>query len=54
VIVGVTFSVAERIARVLRPSVLQFFTRVVGLLLAAIAVQLITDGVLSIVDAHRA
>jgi multiple antibiotic resistance protein len=51
--VGVTFALAERVARVLRPSVLQFFTRVVGLLLAAIAVQLVTDGVIAIVDAHR-
>jgi small neutral amino acid transporter SnatA (MarC family) len=36
---------AARIARLLHPSVIQLLTRVLGLLLAAIAVQFIVDAV---------
>jgi multiple antibiotic resistance protein len=43
--VGAALLVAERVTRAVRPSVIGFVTRVFGLLLAAIAVQLIVDGV---------
>ena len=43
--VGVTLLVAERLTRTLRPAILSFLTRVFGLLLSAIAVQLVVDGV---------
>jgi multiple antibiotic resistance protein len=52
VVVGVTLLVAERVASAIRPSIVHFLTRVVGLLLAAIAVQLVTDGVLGIIDSQ--
>ena len=43
--VGVALLVAERVTRAVRPSIISFLTRVFGLLLAAIAVQLVVDGV---------
>jgi multiple antibiotic resistance protein len=46
--VGVALLVAERITRATSPSVLAFLTRVFGLLLSAIAVQLVVDGVRSL------
>jgi multiple antibiotic resistance protein len=45
VVVAVGLLLADRIARVLHPSVVQLLTRVLGLLLAAIAVQFIVDAV---------
>jgi multiple antibiotic resistance protein len=45
VVVAVGLMLADRIARVLHPSVVQLLTRVLGLLLAAIAVQFIVDAV---------
>ena len=48
VIVAIGLLLADRIARVLRPSAIQLLTRVLGLLLAAIAVQLIVDAVKTI------
>ena len=43
--VGVALLVAERVTRTVRPSIISFLTRVFGLLLSAIAVQLVVDGV---------
>jgi multiple antibiotic resistance protein len=43
--VGLTLLLAERLTRALRPSILAFLTRVFGLMLAAIAVQLVVNGV---------
>jgi multiple antibiotic resistance protein len=43
--VGVALLVAERVTRAVRPSIISFLTRVFGLLLSAIAVQLVVDGV---------
>ena len=40
--------VAERVTRATSPAVLSFLTRVFGLLLSAIAVQLVVDGVRSL------
>ena len=45
VVVAVGLMLAARIARLLHPSVIQLLTRVLGLLLAAIAVQFIVDAV---------
>jgi MarC family membrane protein len=45
VVVAVGLMLAGRIARLLRPSVIQLLTRVLGLLLSAIAVQFIVDAV---------
>jgi len=45
IVVAVGLMLADRIARVLRPSVIQLLTRVLGLLLSAIAVQFIVDAV---------
>src|SRR4051812_3106559 len=45
VCVGATLLLAERLTRTLRPSILAFLTRVFGLLLSAIAVQLVVNGV---------
>ena len=42
---------ANIITRVLKPVVAQFLIRVLGLLLAAIAVQLVIDGVRAVVKA---
>jgi multiple antibiotic resistance protein len=46
--VGVALIVAERVTRATSPAVLSFLTRVFGLLLSAIAVQLVVDGVRSL------
>ncbi len=45
VVVAIGLMLADQIARLLRPSVIQLLTRVLGLLLAAIAVQFIVDAV---------
>ena len=45
VVVAVGLMLATRIARLLHPSVIQLLTRVLGLLLAAIAVQFVVDAV---------
>jgi multiple antibiotic resistance protein len=47
--VGLTLLVAERVGRVLPASLISFLTRVFGLLLSAIAVQLVVDGVRGLV-----
>jgi MarC family membrane protein len=44
-VVGLALLVAERLTRVLGPTVFSFLTRVFGLLLSAIAVQLVVNGV---------
>ena len=49
-VVWVGLATAERLARVLPESVVAFLTRVFGLLLSAIAVQLVVDGVQSLAD----
>jgi multiple antibiotic resistance protein len=46
--VGAALIVAERVTRATSPAVLSFLTRVFGLLLSAIAVQLVVDGVRSL------
>jgi multiple antibiotic resistance protein len=46
--VGVALLVADRVTRTVRPSVIAFLTRVFGLLLSAIAVQLVIDGVTAV------
>ena len=46
--VGAALLVAERITRAVSPGILSFLTRVFGLLLSAIAVQLVVDGVRSL------
>jgi multiple antibiotic resistance protein len=46
--VGVALIVAERVTRATSPAILSFLTRVFGLLLSAIAVQLVVDGVRSL------
>jgi len=45
VAVFVSLLLAERLGRVLPPSLIGFLTRVFGLLLSAIGVQLVVDGV---------
>jgi multiple antibiotic resistance protein len=44
-VVGLGMAAAERLARVLPESLIHFLTRVFGLLLSAIAVQLVVNGV---------
>jgi len=44
-VVGVVLLAAERLSRTLPASLISFLTRVLGLLLSAIAVQLVVDGV---------
>jgi multiple antibiotic resistance protein len=44
-VVAIGLLLADQIARLLRPSVIQLLTRVLGLLLSAIAVQFIIDAV---------
>src|SRR5256714_3531835 len=51
VVVAIGLLLADQIARLLRPSAIQLLTRVLGLLLSAIAVQFIVDAV-RIVVAH--
>jgi multiple antibiotic resistance protein len=46
--VGAALIVAERVTRATSPAILAFLTRVFGLLLSAIAVQLVVDGVRSL------
>src|SRR5947209_17681436 len=46
--VGVLLVVAERVTRATSPAILSFLTRVFGLLLSAIAVQLVVNGVRSL------
>lgn len=50
-VVGAALLAAERLSRVVAPSVVQLLTRVLGLLLSAIAVQLVVDGVRGLVRA---
>jgi multiple antibiotic resistance protein len=45
VVVALGLMLADRVARLIHPSVIQLLTRVLGLLLAAIAVQFIVDAV---------
>ncbi len=45
IVVAVGLLLADRIARFIRPSIIQLVTRVLGLLLSAIAVQFIVDAV---------
>jgi len=45
VVVAAGLMLAAQIARLLRPSVIQLLTRVLGLLLSAIAVQFVVDAV---------
>jgi multiple antibiotic resistance protein len=49
VVVGVVMLAAERLSRVIPGSLIHFLTRVFGLLLSAIAVQLVVNGVRGIV-----
>jgi multiple antibiotic resistance protein len=51
VVVLVGLLVADQINRILKPVVAQFVIRVLGLLLAAIAVQLVIDGIRAVVRA---
>jgi MarC family membrane protein len=44
-VVGIGMAVAERLSRVVPESLIHFLTRVFGLLLSAIAVQLVVNGV---------
>ena len=44
-VVGVALLAAERVSRSLSPALISFLTRVFGLLLSAIAVQLVVDGI---------
>ena len=46
--VGICLLLAERVTHTVSPSILSFFTRVFGLLLSAIAVQLVVNGVRSL------
>lgn len=46
--VGAALILAERVTRATSPAILAFLTRVFGLLLSAIAVQLVVDGVRSL------
>ena len=46
--VGGALIIAERVTRATSPAILSFLTRVFGLLLSAIAVQLVVDGVRSL------
>ena len=48
VCVGLALLVAERLTRLLGPTIFSFLTRVFGLLLSAIAVQLVVNGVRSL------
>ena len=46
--VGLALLVAERLTRSLNPAFFSFLTRVFGLLLSAIAVQLVVNGVVGL------
>lgn len=54
VAIAVALLAAGAIARVMRPAMVQLLTRLLGLLLAAIAVQLVVDGIAVIVGAGSA
>lgn len=45
IVVGLTLLIAERVSRSLSTALISFLTRVFGLLLSAIAVQLVVDGI---------
>lgn len=45
VVVGIGMGIAERVSRVIPESLIHFLTRVFGLLLSAIAVQLVVNGI---------
>ena len=47
-VVGTALLLADRLARVVRTSIVHFLTRVLGVLLSAVAVQLVVDGVRSL------
>lgn len=49
IVVAVGLLIADRIAKLLPPSAIQFTTRVLGLLLASFAVQLVVDAVRALV-----
>ena len=49
-VLGASLLLAERLARLVSPALLHFLTRVLGLLLAAIAVQLVVEGVRPLVE----
>ena len=49
-VVGLTLVVAERVSRTLSAGMVGFLTRVFGLLLAAISVQLVADGVTGLIQ----
>lgn len=49
-VVGVALLAADVLSRLVRPSVVHFLTRVFGLLLAAIAVELVAEGVVNIAN----
>lgn len=51
-VVGVALLAADVLSRLVRPSVVHFLTRVFGLLLAAIAVELVAEGVVNIANNH--
>jgi multiple antibiotic resistance protein len=50
-VVGIVLLVAERLSRMVPESFVSFLTRVFGLLLSAIAVQLVVDGVRGTINA---
>jgi multiple antibiotic resistance protein len=50
-VVGIVLLAADRLSRLIPESLIQFLTRVFGLLLSAIAVQLVVNGVRGIVSA---
>ena len=49
-VVGVALLLAERLTRAVSPALVSFLTRVFGLLLSALAVQLVVDGVRGLVE----
>jgi multiple antibiotic resistance protein len=54
IVVWLVLHFSGLIVRVLRPSGIEVLTRIAGLLLAAIAVQLVSDAVFAFVSSHRA
>jgi multiple antibiotic resistance protein len=50
VVTALGLLVAERVSRILRPASVQLLTRILGLLLAAIAVQLVIDALRALVQ----
>lgn len=49
-VIGAALLLADTVSRVVSTSVVQFVTRVLGLLLSAIAVQLIVDGIQGLIE----